>query len=284
MGQTTPSSSWSVSNILKNEALPLITELWQIHALVRDIKEEEILESSSVKLQAAFERLDELAALEVDEKSIETILKSPGFDYLLISISNFRFLYNLKLEVEKAKSLLASRNPWETLKNFTFYPNYLQLARTEYTGSGLKQKECVLFLGSGPLPLSLITLCHEHCVQGIGIEQDGKRASLSREVISKLGLSKSIRIIEGNHFCISLETSIKLYMVAAQAEPKKEIFEHLAKVLPKGSKVSYRLYEKGFRKILDGSILFELPAEFEEHLRIQPEPPVNNTVVFLKRK
>ncbi len=182
------------------------------------------------------------------------------------------------------KNLLANRNPWKTLKNFTFYPNYLQLARTEYTCSSLKPEDCVLFLGSGSLPLSLITLCYEHGVRGIGIEQDGKRASFSKEVISKLGLSRNIRIIEGNHFCLSLETSFKLYMVAAQAEPKIEIFEHLAKVLPGESKVSYRLYEKGLRKILDGGILSELPFGFEEYLRVQPDPPVNNTVVFLKRK
>ena len=81
-----------------------------------------------------------------------------------------------------------------------------------------------------------------------------------------------------------LETRCDLYMVAAQAEPKSEVFEQLARVLPEGSKVSYRLYEKGLRRILDGSSLFELPSGFEEYLRVQPEPPVNNTVVFLKKR
>ena len=273
-----------MSNILKTEAASLIAELWQIHALVTGLEEEGILESSSAELQAAFKRLDELAALEVDEKSIDVVLKSPEFGSLLASVSRFRFLYNLKLETEEAKNLLSSRNPWKTLGNFTFYPNYLQLARTEYTGSGLKPKDCVLFLGSGPLPLSLIVLCREYGLLGIGIEQYGKRASISREVIVRLGLSDSIRIIEGNHFSLPLEIRCELYMVAAQAEPKKEVFGHLASVLPGGSKVSYRLYEKGLRRVLDGSSLFELPAGFEEYLRVQPEPPVNNTVVFLKRK
>jgi len=272
-----------VNNILQVETLYLIAELQQIHALVKDIGEEEVLESSSVELQVAFKRLDELAALEVDEESTEMILKRQGLESLLISISNFRFSYNLKLEIEKANSILESQDPWKTLKNFTFYPNYLQLSRAEYIGAKLKTEDCVVFLGSGPLPLSLIMLCHEYGVQGIGIEQDGKRASLSREVISRLKLSEKIRIIEGNHFCLPLEDRCELYMVAAQAEPKKEIFEHLARVLPKGSKVSYRLYEKGLRRILDGGILFKLPAGFEEYLRIQPEPPVNNTVVFLEK-
>ena len=273
-----------MSNILKIGAAPLIAELRQIHARVNGLEEIKILESPSIELHAVFKRLDELAALDIDELSAEMILKSPGFDSLLISISNFRLLYNLKLEIEKAKSLLSSRNPWEDLQNFTFYPNYLQLARTEYTGSCLKSKDCVIFLGSGPLPLSLIVLCHKYGLLGIGIEQDKKRASLSRKVIARLGLSENIKIIEGNHFILPLNTSCDLYMVAAQAEPKEEVFEHLAKVLPKGSKVSYRLYKRGLRRVLDSSSLFEPPVGFEEYLRVQPEPPVNNTVVFLKKR
>ncbi|AKB33979.1 hypothetical protein MSSIH_3289 [Methanosarcina siciliae HI350] len=273
-----------MNNIPKIETASLIAELRQISALVKSSGEEDIQEDSASELQVLFNRLDELAALEVNEKSIDTILKSPDFDFLVDSISRFRFLYNLKLENEKAKSLLESSDPWETLRNFTFYSNYLQLARTEYTCSGLKPKDCVLFLGSGPLPLSLIMLCCEYNLFGIGIEQDGKRADLSRKLIACLGLSESVKIIEGNHFSLPLETRCDLYMIAAQAEPKKEVFEHLAKILSEGTKVSYRLYEKGLRRILDGNSLFKLPSGFEEYHRVQPEPPVNNTVVFLKKR
>lgn len=273
-----------MSNIQKVEAELLIAEFRQIYAQVKNLGESQILESPSSELYATFKRLDELAALDVDEKSIETILKIPDFDSLIAAISCFRFLYNLKLETEKAKGLLESSNPWETLRNFAFYLNYLQLARTEYMGSGLKPGDYVLFLGSGPLPLSLIVLCHEYGLFGIGIEQDENRAVLSRQVIACLGLSESIEIIEGNHFSLPLKTHCDLYMVAAQAEPKEEVFKHLAKILPEGSKVSYRLYEKGLRRVLEGSSLFEIPSEFEEYLRAEPEPPVNNTVVFLKKR
>ena len=127
-------------NILKIEASSLIAEFRQIHTLVKDIEETEILENSSPELQAAFKRLDELAAMEVDGEVNDLLLKSPEFNSLLPAISSFRFFYNLKLEIEEAKSLLSSRNPWEILRNFTFYPNYIQLARTEYTGSGLKPR------------------------------------------------------------------------------------------------------------------------------------------------
>lgn len=273
-----------MNNIQKSRAELLIAEFHHIYAQVKDFEDTDVVENSSPELYAVFKRLDEIAAMNADEKFIDEILKSPDFDSLMSEISHFRFLYNLRLENLKAKSILESSDPWETLRNFAFYPNYLQLARTEYTGSCLKSGDYVLFLGSGPLPLSLIVLCREYGLFGIGVEQDGKRARLSRQVITRLGLSESIKIIEGNHFCLPLKPHCDLYMVAAQAEPKMEVFEQLAKVLPEGSKVSYRLYEKGLRRVLDGSSLFELSSGFEEYLRVQPEPPVNNTVVFLTRR
>ncbi len=70
-------------------------------------------------------------------------------------------------------------------------------------------------------------------------------------------------------------------MVAAQAEPKKDIFDHMAKVFPSGTVISYRIYEKGLRRLLDTFSQYELSDVFEEYLRVPPKPPVNNTVVFL---
>ena len=43
---------------------------------------------------------------------------------------------------------------------------------------------------------------------------------------------------------------------------------------------SYRIYEKGLRRLLNNRSMFELPPEFTEHIKVRPEPPVNNTCVF----
>jgi len=51
-----------------------------------------------------------------------------------------------------------------------------------------------------------------------------------------------------------------------------------------GIGLSYRIYEKGLRRVLETCSSFELPEKFVEYLRIRPEPPVNNTVVFLKKE
>jgi hypothetical protein len=72
-------------------------------------------------------------------------------------------------------------------------------------------------------------------------------------------------------------------MVGADARPKDEIFAHLAKALPGGTRLSCRIYEKGLRRLLDDHALSDLPPGFTEYARIRPEPPVNNTSVFLLR-
>jgi hypothetical protein len=54
--------------------------------------------------------------------------------------------------------------------------------------------------------------------------------------------------------------------------------------MPVGSRISCRIYEKGLMKLLNRNCLLDLPEGFEEHERVQPEPPVYNTVVFLEKK
>lgn len=259
----------------------IINELWQIYSMTRDIKDKEILHRHSNHLKTFFQRLDYLAALDVDDRLVQEIVYKLGYNPALEAIVRFRNLYSLRLEIENANSILASRAPWEVLKKFTHFSNYTQLARTECQGAELKPGDNVVFLGSGPLPLSLIMLCHQHGLRGIGIEQEPDRAELSRKVLQKLELSDQIKIIAGNHFTLPLKEKSELLMVAAAAEPKKEISDHLATVLPAGTKVSYRIYEKGLRRLLETSSFPELPEPFKEYLRIRPEPPVNNTVVFM---
>ncbi len=273
-----------MSNITEQSIKIIIAELLNINSTTKDLKDQDILHSTSNHLGTYFHRLDCLAAMDIDDKLAEETICNPEYNSVLEAIVRFRNLYSLRLEIENAKAILASEEPWEVLKNFTNFPNYLQLAQTEYHGSELKPGDTVIFLGSGPLPLTLIALCHWHGLKGIGIERDPGRAELSRNVLEKLGLLDQIRIIHGNHFILPLGDKCDHLMVAAAAEPKKEIFDYLANVLPGGIGLSYRIYEKGLRRVLETCSSFELPEQFVEYLRIRPEPPVNNTVVFLKKE
>jgi hypothetical protein len=257
-------------------------KLLEIHDTIRDSSDKEFLQEYATTMEHPFQRLDKLAAMEVEDRVLQEIFASSELEPLLPAISRLRNSYGLYLEIEQAHSVLAASDPWNRLREFTFYRNYLHLADMEMQGAGLKQGDTIVFLGSGPLPLSLIFLCSRYNLNGIGIEQDFSFVKLSRQVVDHLELTGRISIRKGNHFSLPLKEHCQLLMVAAMARPKQEIFHHLARNMPAESLVSYRVYEKGLRRLLDRDDNFSLPPGFTEYRRVRPRPPVNNTVVVVK--
>lgn len=266
----------------KNLSDSVKKEFLDICAAVCDLKDDEIFHGPDDSFRPHLDKLNRLAATDVDDDMAEEIRCDSEFQSAVKLISRVKRLNGLKMETDSARSVISAHDPWARLKDFIYYPNYLQLARMEYQGANLRSGDQVVFLGSGPLPLSLISLCRQYNIEGIGIEQAGEYARLSQELIETLELTNRIRIIQGNHFSLPLQAEeCQLVMVGADALPKDEIFAHLAKALPDGAKLSYRIYEKGLRRLLDYQSVFDLPAVFREYARVRPEPPVNNTSVFV---
>ncbi|QTA89526.1 nicotianamine synthase family protein [Desulfonema magnum] len=275
-------------------------EFLDIYEGICPLSDDDILKGPDDVFRPYLERLNYLASTEIDDHTAEEMFQDQDFQRAIKQISRVKRMNGLRIETACARSVLSGTDPWDQLKQFIYYPNYLGLARMEYQGGELGAGDQVVFLGSGPLPLSLISLYKQYHVRGIGIEQSPEIAELSRDLVRILGLSEHIRIIQGNHFSLPIEArgerrgargerqgargeNCQMIMVGADALPKDEIFAHLAESLPAGSKVSYRIYEKGLRRLLDDQSVFDLPHEFREYARIRPEPPVNNTSVFVVR-
>jgi precorrin-6B methylase 2 len=259
------------------------SDLIRMDALMNDLTTDEIAHTPERIYRSHLAQLNRLAATLVPDKMVEQLISDQGLAPVVRRIARMRRLIGSKLEIQSAQAITSHPDPWSRIRAFTYYPNYLSLARMEVEGGRLKPGDRVLFLGSGPLPLSLICLSKEHGIQGVGIEQDRQIAELSKKVIERLELSQRISILHGDHFLLPLKEASALIMVGADAVPKKDIFEHLARVCPSGQMISYRIYEKGLRRLLDDQSMFELPTEFSELARIHPAPPVNNTCVFAVR-
>ncbi len=265
----------------KNRLDAIKNKFLDIYAEIRNLSEDDILNNSEGIFQPHFERLQRLIARDIDDFETEEMLCDLEFQSITKRIAHLKTLNGLRMEIKRAHAVIANPDPWSVLRRFQFYPNYLKLAQMEYKGGDLKPGDRVVFLGSGPLPLSLICLCTQNGVEGIGIERVPEYASLSRKVIEALDLTARIQIIQGNHFSLPLEEKCNLVMVGADAIPKHDIFDHLTKVFSKGTKFSYRIYEKGLRRLMDENPVTNLPSVLREYTRIRPEPPVNNTSVFL---
>jgi len=268
----------------------VLKEILDLYKDIKKLSDEEVLSSSSDKSKKLFLKLDALITQDLDSCVVSILLNKRELEPIFVHLNRFRNLYTVKLETGYAKEVLASQSPWDVLEEFPFYKNYLKLVRTEYEGFGLKAGDRIFFLGSGPLPLTLIVFFKYHGIKGTGIEQNPDRARLSMEVLDKLGLSKEITIVNGTHYSMNpidflgLDTGIKALVIAAQAEPKKEILDYLLTVMPPGCRISYRVYEKGLMKLLNRDSLLDLPEGYREYKRIRPEPPAYNTVIFLEKK
>jgi hypothetical protein len=268
----------------------ILKEIFDLYKDIRKLSDEEILFCSPERTEELFLRLDALITRDLGNDVVSILLNKQELKPIFFHINRFRNLYTVRLETGYAEEIIMSHSPWKVLEEFPFYKNYLKLVQTECEGFGLKTGDMVFFLGSGPLPLTLIVFFKYHAVKGTGIEQNSDRARLSIEVLDKLGLSKEITIINGSHFSMSPIdflypcNGVKALMIAAQAEPKKEILDYLLKVIPTGCRISYRIYEKGLMKLLNRDFLLDLPEGYREYKRIRPEPPAYNTVIFLEKK
>ncbi|WP_022668360.1 nicotianamine synthase family protein [Desulfospira joergensenii] len=259
-------------------------EFLDIYASLSDVTETSLLNGIQAGSYPFFQRLDRMAAMDVDDREAEEIRRDKELRKAMAHICRLKRINGLRMEIDNARTIIQSPAPWEAVRQFVYYPNYLELARMESSGANLLSGDKVVFLGSGPLPLTLICLWTRYGIKGIGIEQCPEYADLSRQLIRGLGLAEEIRIIEGNHYCLPLAEDCSLIMIGADALPKDEIFSHLADRLEEGTKLSYRIYEKGLRRLLDVQSSFDLPAGFRQYRRIRPQPPVNNTSVFISKE
>ena len=259
------------------------TEFLQLDALLTDLIANPREGDPGNLFRSPMARLNRLATDHAPDDVVQRLFSDTTLQPSIQRMARLRRISGMRFEIECAQSVIAHRDPWAQLGQFVYYPNYLALARMEYGGAGLQPEDRIVFLGSGPLPLSLICLSKGYDIQSVGIEQDEKIAALSREVIRKLGLNHRISVVHGNHFSLPLEGPCNLIMVGADASPKDIIFAHLSKILSPGQMIAYRIYEKGLRRLLDNQSMFDPAPDFVECARTHPAPPVNNTSVFAVR-
>ncbi len=245
--------------------------------------EEDYRQGDEALFRPAFERINRLAGQDVDEADVEVLARDRELAAALERINLLRSTFGPRLEVGRAEQVISAPDPWEALAGFIFYPNYLELARTETQGAGVVPGDHVVFLGSGPLPLSCITMCAMHGLFCTGIEREPELVDLSRQAVERLGLADRLRIVHGDHHRLPLDARADLTMVASAAEPKSEIFHHLAAALPAGAMVSFRIHEKGLRRLINSPCLHATPPGFQEIGRVQPKAPVINTCVFIEK-
>lgn len=217
----------------------------------------------------------------IEFDSAKHILANKEMNGALKNIRKFYVDVGTNLEVHNACDILDCEDPWGKLESFHFFHRYEKLVSDEVKLAHLSEDDKLVFVGGGPLPLTLILLNRMFGIKGTSIEVIPEIAAISRKVLDKLGLSSKINVICGDETELS-KLSYDAVMVAAFAEPKNRVFQNVRRIVSTETKILYRTYS-GMRAILYAPITSESLSGFEEIGRVLPTGKVNNTSVFIKK-
>jgi protein-L-isoaspartate O-methyltransferase len=239
----------------------------------------------SCPLDKAMPLLDDVEVIAhdktIDFDSAKHILDNEEMNNALKTIRRFYVDMGTNLEVHNAQDILESEDPWAKLESFHFFRRYEKLVSDEGHLAQFLEGDKVVFIGGGPLPLTLILFNKFFGVKGISVEVIPEIADLSRKVLDKLGLSSQIEVICGDETELS-HLNYDAVMVAAFAEPKYKVFTTVKNCTDTETKILYRTYT-GMRAILYSPITEESLSGFEEIGRVFPTGKVNNTSVLIKK-
>lgn len=190
-------------------------------------------------------------------------------------------------EMEKhwAKKIISDD---KSLADFPYYENYINLTRLEWNALSScsdHTRHAVLFVGSGPLPMTAIILAIKHKTKVTIIDNDLDAIKLSRKVIGKLGLRHMINILhaDGNSFNGYEDFNVIFVAALAGTNPKqkKNIFKYISRKASKKCHVVARS-SWGKRKLLYPPLPRSIYSLFKPIIEISPYNEIVNSVVIFE--
>lgn len=240
---------------------------------------------NDVDLDEITKLLDEIEVIAHDETidfdSAKHILDDEKMNNALKLIRKFYLYIGARLETSNAMEIIKSDNPKATLDTFHFYERYQGLLTNESKLAHWHDDKTFVFVGSGPLPLTLILFREKFGCKCIGIEIQEEVAELSREVIRKLGLDDGIEILVGDETLLK-DIDFDILMVAAFAEPKERVFANVWEIVDEKTPVLVRTYS-GMRAILYAPLTDTILRGFHKEIMLLPIGNSNNTSVLLRK-
>jgi nicotianamine synthase len=199
----------------------------------------------SLKIDKIFHKIDSIV-LHTDENTAESILA----DKKICKISdNFRSMSaeNEYLgELCRAVNISKSQDPYRELEKFGSYDVYGKMIDLEL--KLLKQHKpkikSILFIGSGPLPLSSVLMAKRSNIHIDAMDKDAGACRISKKAINKLDLQHKIHIIHADIRKFKDLSKYDAIFIAALAgiekNEKKNIIGHIAQYAQNGTFIILR--------------------------------------------
>ncbi|WP_018333796.1 nicotianamine synthase family protein [Actinomycetospora chiangmaiensis] len=190
-----------------------------------------------------------LVALAVDPsaaRDADAVLADPAVRTLLPELRQLCAAGEFELERHWARRVVAAPDPAAELARFPYHQNYVDLTRLEHHAvSGLvgDQVGRVLFVGSGPLPLTSLLLAERYGCEVDNLDRVPEAVALADTLASALGRT-GLRFDLGDVVDHEDLAGYDLVYLAALAgldpDAKLALLEHLARCLTPGTLVLAR--------------------------------------------
>lgn len=192
-----------------------------------------------------------------------------------------------ELEMYWAQQIIAGT---EQITDFPYCKNYKDLTRLEWNAVAScaeHDHHKVLFIGSGPLPMTAIMLALNHGVSSTLVDNDQKAVDISQAIIKTLGLDHMIEIVCADGKSFKNYKDFNVIFVAAlagqNASQKIDIFTHIKEAASAHCHVLARS-SWGRRQLLYPPLPKKVWALFKPLLEISPYNEIVNSVVIFKNE
>lgn len=219
----------------------------------------------------------------------QKLLSDPEIQAIIPELRRICAVGEGELESYWAKQITASDHPTIQLESFPYYDNYLKLTELEYRSMGLigaREIKRVLFVGSGPLPLSSVVLARQYGVYVDNIDNDAQAVTTSTALINHLGLGDIIHTELGDATEFEgygdYDAVFLASLVGLESPQKQAIINRIQKQLRPGSLLVVRTAHD-LRTLLYPAVDIDTIAGLKPQVVIQPLNEVVNSIIILEK-
>lgn len=142
--------------------------------------------------------------------------------------------------------------------DYPLYARFERLIEREVSLLDGYQPRRLLFIGSGPMPITAFCMQHRIDAPVDCLERSPEAVAESRSVIDILGLSDKIRVITGLGESVDVE-AYDVVLVALLAKPKKLILENLLRTCRRDVKIICRTSEGSRCFVYEPTTMDDIP-------------------------
>ncbi len=194
-----------------------------------------------------------------------------------------------ELERHWAAKAATSGRPNLALRRFPYYANYVALTRFEHSLLSLgsdKPVRSVLFVGSGPLPLTSILLASQFGTRVDNVDISADACRLSEQLVHRLELSHLVRIhcadVRNQNDLRSYEVVALAALAGITIDEKRTIIGHIERTISPGCRLLVRTAE-GLRRLVYPRVEERDLDGLTVHLAARPWGEVVNSVLIAEK-